>query len=227
MTLKADGRTTDATVVDRWGGGAGWIAYPHEKMQRTSHLLEDDGEVWLVDPLDAPLLDDLIGEYGEVEGIVVLLDRHTRDAADLADRYDVPVYVPTGVSGVTGLDAPIKPFSGDLPGTDVTAVSLVDLPMWSEAALYDDRSGTLVVADALGTAPYFTVNEERLGVHPLLRLKPPNGLLNNLAPGRVLVGHGEGVTDDATAALRTALSDARRRAPELYAKNIRSMVPSV
>lgn len=227
MTLRADSRATDPAVVDRWEGGAGWIAYPREKIQRASHLLEYDGGVWLIDPLDAPILDDLVADYGEVEGIVVLLDRHTRDAAELADRYDVPVYVSTAVSGVTGLDAPIKPFSGDLPGTDVTALPLVDLPMWSEAALYDDRTGTLAVADALGTAPYFTVDEERLGVHPLLRLKPPNGLLNNLAPGRVLVGHGEGIMDDATAALRTALSGARRRTPQLYAKNLRSMVPSV
>jgi hypothetical protein len=70
----------------------------------------------------------------------------------------------------------------------------------------------LVCADAVGTAQYYRASGERLAVSPLLRMTPPRRLLV-LEPQHVLVGHGEGIHADATAALRDAVGLARRRTP--------------
>lgn len=59
-------------TVDRWDGGFGWIAEPEETMQRASHALVDNGDVWIVDPVDTSGLDEQIAEKGEVTGVVVL-----------------------------------------------------------------------------------------------------------------------------------------------------------
>ena len=73
----------------------------------------------------------------------------------------------------------------------------------------------LVTADALGTVPhYFALGGEPLGVHPLLRLAPPKQLAR-LDPEHVLCGHGAGVHERATEALRGALANSRRRLPRL------------
>jgi hypothetical protein len=60
---------------------------------------------------------------------------------------------------------------------------------------------------------YFLAGDERLGVHPLLRLRPPRKQLGGLEPATILCGHGEGVFDNAAAVLREALSTSRRRIP--------------
>jgi hypothetical protein len=57
----------------------------------------------------------------------------------------------------------------------------------------------------------------------MLRAVPPRSALD-LAPRRVLTGHGPPVLDGATAALDDALTGARRRAPSLYLDAIRSVV---
>ena len=59
---------------------------------------------------------------------------------------------------------------------------------------------------------YYRAPGERLGVSPLLRLTPPRRLLA-VEPDHVLVGHGEGIHEDAAAALREAVTLARRRTP--------------
>ncbi|MFC7222383.1 hypothetical protein ACFQKF_04425 [Halalkalicoccus sp. GCM10025322] len=225
MTMKADGPATNARKIDRWDGGFGWIAYPEEEMQRASHALATDEGVWLIDPVDTSDLDDWLDEFGEVAGVVALLGRHTRDAAEVANRYEVPVYLPEPLSSARReLDAPVEVFDGTLPGTGYRTVTLLDTPVWTEVALYDDESGTLVVPESVGTAEFFRVPGERLGVHPARRLVPPTPL-RGFVPERILVGHGEGITEDAPAALRTALSSARRNTPKLYAKSLRNYLP--
>lgn len=167
-------------------------------MQRASHALAADERVWLVDPLDAEGLDERVAALGEPAGVVQLLDRHARDAASLAARYEAPLYV--------------TPFDG-VPGSPFEVLRVVDLPGWREAGLWWPETRTLVVADALGTARYFRASYETLAVHPFLRLFPPNAL-NGLEPGHVLCGHGQGVHDpSAAAALEQALRTARRRIP--------------
>jgi hypothetical protein len=224
MPLKASG-SAQMREIDRRDGGVGWIAYPREDMQRASHAVvgENDG-LWLIDPVDAPGLDDLLAEYGEVAGVVILLDRHKRDAAALARRHDVSVHVPDFMESVPQeLDAPTERVYTDLGESGFGVHELIDNAFWKEAVLYGEHDHTLVVPEALGTADYFLVGEERIGVHPALRLKPPKRL-GRFDPERVLVGHGAGIHEDASGAIRTALSGARRRTPRLYAKTAKSML---
>lgn len=177
--------------------GFGWIASQPGFMQRASHALADGGRVWLLDPVDVDGLDERVSRLGVPAGVIRLLDRHGRDGAALAGRHGVPLHAAT---------------SGSVPGSPFQVLRVVDVPGWREAALWWPERLTLVVADALGTASYFLGPGERLAVHPLLRLLPPRSLAR-LAPEHVLCGHGEGVHDDATAALRHALGTSRRGIP--------------
>ena len=71
----------------------------------------------------------------------------------------------------------------------------------------------LLVAEALGTIPFFCAGEEPAGVHPLLRPWPPRSL-RGLAPDHLLVGHGEGIHHQ-PAALESALQDGAAADPAL------------
>jgi hypothetical protein len=220
MSMNGAG-ATDFEEIDRFDGGVGWLAYPDERMQRASHALATDDGVWLVDPVDAEGIDDLLAELGAVAGVVLLLDRHKRDAAAFATRHDVSVHIPSWMSGVAGdIDAPVERFDGELGETGYR-LRMVATPLWQEAVLYHDEQETLVVAEALGTSEYMRTDTERLGVHPALRLFPPRESLQEFAPQRVLMGHGAGVHEHANAALGAALSGSRRRAPALYLKAAR------
>jgi hypothetical protein len=232
MTLKRSGPATEPQEIDRFEptegateGGVGWIAHPEETMQRASHALAVDGDVWVVDPVDATGIDDTLSELGAVAGVVVLLDRHTRDAGALAQRHGVSVFLPSVMSDVASdIDAPIELFRGELADTGYTTRTVVDNFAWTEVALHDETSGTLVVPEAVGTTEYFLASGERLGVHPALRLRPPRTLAR-LDPDRLLVGHGAGVHDDAGRTLHDAVSGARGRTPDLYLKTLRSFLP--
>ena len=211
MSMKGSGSATNFREVDRFDGGVSWIAYPEETMQRASHALADDGDVWLV-------------EFGTIAGVVVLLDRHERDAAAIARRHGVSVYVPDSIRGTVGsLNAPVERFDRYLADTGYQVRRIVDKPFWKEAALYNADNGTLVVPEAVGTAEYFTTGEERLGVHPMLRAFPPERL-RGLSPERVLVGHGRGVSSHAAAVLRDAIEGSYRRAPWLYVDIARTLL---
>jgi hypothetical protein len=245
MSLKASGPGGEPREVDRWDGGVGWIAHPEEEMQRASHALAVEGGVWLVDPVDAADVESIYADLGEVTGVVVALDRHERDAAAFARRHDVPVYVPRWMKGAAPDGVAVEYFDDYLPGTGYRAFPVVDQPVWKEVALYDGPDGpapsadptaepgpagdgegtTLLVPEAVGTAAYFLTDEERLGVHPALRAIPPRKTLGGLSPDRVLVGHGEGVAENATEALQHGLRNSRRGMPGLYVKALRSFLP--
>ena len=228
------GDEPDLHEIDRYDGGVGWIAYPDETMERASHAFAvpneeaDADDVWVVDPVDAPDVDELLAELGDVAGVVVGLDRHVRDSGEVAARHDVPVYVPewmTGVAEELDPDVEIERFGSRLADTGFEAIRIRDssLPPWQEVALFDGE--TLIVPESLGTASYFRGDRERLGVHPMLRLTPPTTGLSGLDPERVLVGHGVGVHERAAVAVEDALSDSRSKAPGLYAKTIKSALP--
>ena len=230
MGMKGTGEA-DLHEIDRFDRGVGWIAYPEETMERASHALavpneeSDTDDVWVVDPVDAPGLDALLAEFGEVAGVVCALDRHKRDCATLATRHDVAVHVPEWMNGVaTEIDAPVERFGRRLADTGFEAIRIRNsaVPPWQEVGLFDGE--TLVVPESLGTASYFRGDRERLGVHPMLRLTPPSEPLSGLNPERVLVGHGVGVLDDAPTAIERALADSRRKAPGLYARTVKSMI---
>jgi len=219
MGMKGSGEA-DLTEIDRFEGGVGWLAYPDETMERASHAVESDGQLWIFDPVDADGVDDLIGEFDEVGGVVVLLDRHERDSAAVARRYDVPVYVPDWMSGVeSDIDAPVVRFSEGVG--EFALERIVDNPFWQEAALFDGE--TLVVPEALGTVSYFRAPGERLGVHPMLRAVPPTALADYDAD-RLLVGHGEGLFEDVRPAIEDAVGGSRRRMVPLYLDNLKGFV---
>ncbi len=224
MPMKGDGAATDWAETNRWDRGASWIAYPEETMQRASHVLGTDAGAIVVDPVDAEGIDDLFAEFGDVAGVIVLLDRHKRDSATIAKRHDVPVYVPEALAGVEDdIDAPTERVHRQIPDTDYGVHELTSNALWKEAALYGDQDDTLVVPEAVGTVDYFLAGSERLGVHPMLRLTPPTKL-NRLTPERLLVGHGHGIMDDASGALADAVRGSRGRTPGLYVKNLKSFV---
>ena len=157
--------------------------------------------MWLFDVVDAVGVEARVRALGEPAGVVQLLDRHERDAPAFAERLGVPFYR--------------VPFDG-IPGSPFTFVRIVRNRFWQEVAAWWEERRVLVCADALGTVGYFLAGGERLGVHPLLRLRPPRGLLA-FEPAHVLTGHGEGVHEDAAAALAEALTTARRRLPRALA----------
>ena len=193
-------------------------------MERASHALAVDGDVWVLDPVDAPGVDELLADLpGEVAGTVVCLDRHERDAAAVASRHDVPVHVPEWMTCVAAeLDAPVERFGSDLGGLSTFRIRDASFPPWQEVGLVDRERGTLYVPEAVGTAPFFLARGERLGVHPMLRLTPPREQLGRRSPECVLVGHGAGVHEGASAALETALRESRGNAPGLYLRTLRS-----
>ncbi len=179
--------------------GFGWIA--DDAGTRTSHALAADGKVWFVDALDWPEAIDRALALGEPAGVVQLLDRHDRACAALAERFGVPHVVAPHV----------------LPGSPFTFVDLVNRRLWRESALWWPETRTLVVAEALGANRFFTGGTEPIGVHLVLRLTPPK-VLAAYEPGRVLVGHGEGVLHEAAASVREALGSSRRGLPGLLAR---------
>lgn len=172
-------------------------------MQRASHAIVAEGRVWVIDPVDFPGVDEAICARGRPAAVIQLLDRHPRDCAALASRLGVPhLRLPREI--------------GDSP---FVAISVIDVPRWREVALWWPERRVLVVAEAVGTVPYYRAPGEPLAVHPFLRLTPPRRL-RGLQPEHLLVGHGEGVRGPhAAAALDEALRTARRRIPA-YARGL-------
>lgn len=208
--LKNRGPGGEVTVVHRREHGLTWMAHAEPQMQRASHALVDDGDVWVVDPLDAAGLDEELDALGTVAGIVVLDSQHDRHADRLAERYDVAIHVPTCLpedsQPVSGFDAPVEVFDEELADTGFELVweRVSERVRWYEGALYHPERKTLVIPDTLMTA-HLTVQVGRLEVVPFWRFSPPTDL-GDLDVDRVLVGHGEPVTDNAQTALEEAVA---------------------
>jgi hypothetical protein len=183
-------------LVDELDGVFGWI--DDSRLRRASHALAAGGRVWVFDPIAGDGIEERIRSLGEPAAVVQLLDRHDRDAAPLAQRLGVPLEIVPEA----------------LPGTPFRLLPIVRSRFWREVALWWPERRILVCADALGTIQhYFRAGDERLGVHPFLRLRPPR-VLSGLDPLHVLVGHGEGVHgEDTGRALDEAIAAARRRIP--------------
>ena len=179
--------------VDELEAALGWTE--DATLRRTSHALAADGRVWLFDVVDDPELDGRVRELGEPVAVVQLLDRHARDCAAVARRLGVPHHV----------------VPETLSGTPFELRPVVRSRWWREVALWWPERRILLVADAVGTTPFFCAGREPAGVHPFLRLRPPRSL-RGLAPAHLLVGHGEGV-HGRPATLETALRTSRRRLP--------------
>jgi hypothetical protein len=188
---------------DEFDGGFGWIV--DEFMERCSHAIVEDGRVWVIDPVDGEGVEERIRAAGTPAGVLQLLDRHNRDCSAFAARLGVRQHVvPHGSVG---------PFA---------FIAVKDSGSWNEVALWWPGRRVLVCADALGTAPYYRSGDERLAVHPLLRVRPPRRQLGALQPDVILCGHGEGVLEDADTAFREALSTSLRRIPGQVASALRA-----
>jgi hypothetical protein len=175
--------------------GLTWVL--DEPLARTSHALVDDRRVWLVDPVDDATAMERAAGLGEPQGVIQLLDRHNRDCAAIAQRLGVPhLRLPTAV--------PDSPFE---------AFGVVGWPRWKEVALWWPARRALVVAEALGTSKIFAVGPGPVGVHPFLRLVPPN-VLAGRDPEHLVVGHGGAVHGpDTGRAIADALHRSRRDIP--------------
>lgn len=179
-----------------------------EPMERSSHALAADGRVWLIDPMADDAALGAAEALGEVTAVLQLLDRHPRDCATLAARYGVPHHrLPHRV--------PDSPFE---------LRRMMWLPGWREVALWWGEHRALVVAEAVGTASYFAVDGRRLGVHPMLRVKPPDAL-RRIDPRVLLCGHGRALHADAASALGEALARSRRDAPRAAIAAVRAFAP--
>ncbi len=203
------GGVEGARLVDEIGFAFGWIAPEPRFMQRASHAVAADGRVWVIDPVADESALGRARELGDLAGVVQLLDRHRRDCRAVAEQLGVPHY-----------ELPEQPPAG----APFEVLPLLRRRWWHEVALWFPEERTLVCADAVGTAQYYRAPGERLGVSPLLRLTPPRRLLA-VEPDHVLVGHGEGIHEDAAAALREAVTLARRRTPSWARAGLRAHGP--
>jgi hypothetical protein len=184
--------------VDELAWGFGWVSPQRPQLRITSHALVAGGGVWAIDPSEAGGVEERIRSLGEPAGVIQLLDRHARSCARFARRLGVPHHTVPFVA--------VGPFE---------MIPVARSRYWRETALWWPERRVLVCADAFGTVPhYFTLGDERVGVHPLLRLTPPRQL-GRVEPEHVLCGHGAGVHDAAAEAVRHALTGARRRMPRL------------
>jgi hypothetical protein len=142
-----------------------------------------------------------------VLGVCTLLDRHGRDCAAIARRHGRPLLVP---STLAGRGEPL-----DVEGVQERAI--LAAPGWNESALWLPGRRLLVCADALGTTAWFrATDDEPIGIHPLLRPRPPRGALGGLDAAAVCVGHGAPLTEDAGRAVDEALRTAQRRLPQSW-----------
>lgn len=229
MVMYDRSTSDEARIVAESDRFVSWLAHPDERGKRASHALRTDEGVWLVDPLDAPNVDDAIDGLGDVAGIAVLSAYHARDAGVLARRYDVAVHVPEWMNRVEErVDGPVERYTDAPGGPDAgfRTYSCRPFPGWQEVFLYHEPSRTLFSPDSLGTCEQNCIGEERLGLVTVRRLQPPDQL-RGLEPDRVLVGHGEPVTADATAALETALDGGPRTFPKAFLKHGPESVRSV
>lgn len=184
-----------------------WMAHPDEQMQRASHALTVEGDVWLFDPLDAHGLDEELASLGIVAGIVLLSNRHGRDADHLAQRHDVSIHVPGWFDAhKIDFEAPVETFNDELDETGFEVCWRIDRFLQEGALLHPGRK-TLLVGDSLMTAGVLTGKDGRLALGlPLMRLWPPQVDPESLDVERVLVSHGKPVFDDAQVALEQALA---------------------
>ena len=168
-------------------------------MQRAAHAIALPGGTWLVDPVDHPDVRARIDAMPPVAGVLQLLDRHGRDCAAMAAEFGVPL---------------VATPRGPVDGTPFQATVVRDARGWHESALWWPDRSALVVAEAVGTAPYYRARPEQvIGPHPFMRVRPPR-VLRGFPARHVLVGHGDPVhRDDAGLLVDQAVDHARGSTP--------------
>jgi hypothetical protein len=212
--------SADIEVVDEWDHGVGWVAHPDEQSRRASHAIRGDDGVWVFDPLDGPGVDKRISELGSVAGVALLSSHHSRDAGTVAERHDVGVHLPAWMDRpVDNIGARIERYDAppgqwvELGDSGISVRTVDPTTAWKELIAHRPADGTLRVPDMLSTVPAMTVGDERLACYLFHRLAPPREPFADIDPERVLVGHGDGITEDAGEVLDHALDSARPNLP--------------
>jgi len=162
--------------------------------------------------------------------VALLSSFHARHAGLFARKHDVSVYLPEWMDRIESrVEAPVEQYTLT-PDESFRLLPCRPFPSWQEVFLYHEPTGTLAVGDSLGTTDTFLIEDERLGMSVVRRLQPPQQLAG-LAPERILVGHGEPVTENASAALQDVLADSRRPFPTALRENgtesLRAMIGAV
>lgn len=189
-----------------------WRPVDEGFMQRTAHGLRLGGDIWLVDPIDADDLDDLLHSRGSVAGVVVTLSRHLRDSLAIASRHGVRIWADEAV-GRVALGESGRRFRERIPGTPLFSIPLPGHGLrrfWHESALWWPEQGTVLVSESLGTVAYFQLGDEALGLHPFRRGDPPRELLP-LPAQRLLTGHGDEIARNADRMIRECIENGPSR----------------
>lgn len=198
-------------TIDRTGSIA-WIAHPEERMQRASTAIAVTGGCLVCDPVDAPELDQALAAIGPVLGVCRLLDRHGRDTDAIAARHGAPIVAAEEIASITAF-------------SEVEAHPLYQARKWSEWALWLPERALLVVPESVGSIPFFLARPgDRLGMHPLARLRPPRVQLAPFDPANIAVGHGAPVIGQAGVELARALAGARVDIPRSVAMTVRALL---
>ena len=186
-------------------GSFAWLLGPSDPQTRASSAVMVNSGTFLVDPVDADGLDELLAKLPRVIGIVTLLDRHGRDAASIAARLGAPRLIPRALGGQgVGID-----------GVEERVVFASR--RWHEALLWVPEQRLLVCAEVLGTAPWDLARAgDPLGLHPFARPWPPRRAFEGINPDVIAVGHGPPLTDNAAEAMRRVLGGARRQLPRAW-----------
>ncbi len=184
-------------------------------MERTSHaLVLESGAIWLIDPIDCRGLDAALKRRGRVSGIVVTIDRHTRDAVAVAERHAVPIVVPDRhtARSVGPRALCVEDAADQLDELEIVPVATRGR-WWTEVAVWWPAHFILVVGESLGAASYFkSVLNEPVAVHPMTRLLPPRSLAQ-FEPDVLLVSHGDPVLRMPDLALHLALAESVSELP--------------
>jgi hypothetical protein len=214
----------EGVIHGRFERGFGWMPEPGTLMDQSCTALAFDRQVWLIDPLRMPGIEDELEALGKPAGIVMTIGWHDRDVDWYAARYGIPVYAAAHLRAVL-VRSDVRRVVGTVPGTPFQLLDVSGRRMsgfWTESALWWPAEAVLVTGDALGSASYFVPPPDsagtagtagaagsQLGVHPVRRLWPPIQL-RALKPRRVFPGHGRCVESDAARALGRALEDSRK-----------------
>lgn len=134
------------TAYDDYAFGFSWL--PDETMSRTAHALDTGDGVWLVDPVDVPEAIERAVALGPPAGVLQLLDRHSRDCAEIAARLGVPhLRLPAAI-----------------PGSPFAIVPVLRIPRWHEIALWWPERRALVVAELIGVGNVAEGNREERAI---------------------------------------------------------------
>ena len=191
-------------------------------MRRTSHALIIGSALWLIDPVDVGGLDATLATDGAVAGVILTVARHRRDAAAIAARHGASVWADAALGT---RESNTRAFRERLPGTPLLSLPLPGRGLrrwWREAAVFWPEERIVVVGESVGNPPYYLLDGETIGLHPVRRGQPPEELAG-LDVDRLLCGHGDGVGRDAAPALRELIHNGPgRRSPLWMLRTLRA-----